>query len=216
MARSDRDQTSREFDFDDYSLNGFYVLNFAWNNEFKTGTLQHEIGFEIELNKFPFLLPTKNIDSQASEQFNLIDLSTIPLPFSPYDFTSRQNSLSLSISNETAIGRLSISFEGSLDLVINDTTDLPELHNISQQEYEAFNPELEISYQLSSSISVYTNLSYSALPIPRISRSLLKPEIENGLEIGIETEFFNDRDFCYSVFVRWHSTKRNTNRCERS
>ncbi|MBD2305336.1 TonB-dependent receptor [Chroococcidiopsis sp. FACHB-1243] len=186
-------QTSREFDFDDYSLNGFYVLNFAWNNEFKTGTLQHEIGFEIELNKFPFLLPTKNIDSQASEQFNLIDLSTIPLPFSPYDFTSRQNSLSLSISNETAIGRLSISFEGSLDLVINDTTDLPELHNISQQEYEAFNPELEISYQLSSSISVYTNLSYSALPIPRISRSLLKPEIENGLEIGIETEFFNDR-----------------------
>ncbi|PSM49074.1 hypothetical protein C7Y66_11085 [Chroococcidiopsis sp. CCALA 051] len=188
-------QKSREFDFDDYSLNGFYVLELSWSNEFKTGTLQHEMGFGIELNKFPFLLSAKTTDTQADKQFNFINSTTIPLPFSLADFTSRQNSLSLYLENKIAIGkRLSMFFEGNLDLVINDITDLPdEISNISQQDYVAFNPELEISYQLSDSLSIYTNLSYSSLPVPKISSSLLKPEIENGLEVGIETEFFNDR-----------------------
>ncbi|WP_317106890.1 TonB-dependent receptor [Chroococcidiopsis sp. SAG 2025] len=187
-------QTSREFDFDDYSLNGFYVLELSWSNEFKTGNLQHEMEFGIELNKFPFLLSAKNADTSASEQLNLVNLSKMLLPFSLADFTSKQNSLSLYIENEINIGKqLSILFEGSLDLVINDTTDLPEIPNISQQEYIAFNPELEISYQLSDSISAYVNLSYSSLPVPKISSSLLKPEIENGLEVGIETEFLGDR-----------------------
>lgn len=187
-------QKSREFDFDDYSLNGFYVLELSWSGRFKTGNLQHDMEFGVELNKFPFLSPAKNINTSTNEQFSSIDLSKIPLPFSPSDFTSKQNSMSLYINNEIAIGkRLSIFFEGSLDLVISDPTVLPNLPNISQQDYEAFNPELEISYQLSDSISAYVNLSYSSLPVPKISSSLLKPEIENGLEVGIEKEFFGDR-----------------------
>jgi len=192
--RSQSPQTSREFDFEDYSLNDFYVLKIEWSDEFKTGILQHEMEFGLELNKFPFFLPAKNTDTQASEQFSEMSSVKIPPPFSLADFASKQNSLSLYIENEISIGkRLSIFLEGNLDLVINDTTDLPDLPNISQQDYAAFNPELEISYQLSNSTSVYANLSYSSLPVPRIPSKLLKPEIENGLEVGIETEFFNDR-----------------------
>ncbi|MGL4621225.1 MAG: TonB-dependent siderophore receptor [Chroococcidiopsis sp.] len=192
--RSHPHQTSREFDFEDYSLDDFYVLQIEWNDELRTGNLQHEISFGLELNKISFVLPARNTDTQTNEQIYLVNSSRIPLPFSLADFMSRQNSLSLYLENEINIGKqLSIFFEGSLDLVINDTTDLPEIPNISHQEYIAFNPELEVSYQLSDSISVYANLSYSALPVPRISSSLLKPEIENGLEIGLETEFLNDR-----------------------
>lgn len=201
-------QTSREFDYGDYSLNGFYVLQFSWSDEFKTGNLQHEIEFGIELNKFPFLLSAKNTDISAIEQFNSVELSNIPLPFYLADFNSGQNSLSLYIENEINLGkRLNLSFEGSLDLVIDDTTVLPNLSNIIQKDYEAFNPELEISYQLSNSISVYTNLSYSSLPVAKISNGLLKPEIENGLEIGIETEFLNDR-FSATLYL-YDGTQRN-------
>jgi outer membrane receptor protein involved in Fe transport len=188
------DQISREFDREDYSLNGLYALQFAWNYEFKSKSFQHEIELGIELNKFPFFFSAKNTDISVIEQLNLVNLSNIPLPFSVADFTSRQNSLSLYIENEITIGkRLSIFFEGSLDLVINDTTDLPDLPNIGQQEYETFNPELEISYQISDSISVYTNLSYYSLPVSKISSSLLKPEFGNGLEVGVETEVVKDR-----------------------
>ena len=192
--RSHPRQTSREFDFEDYSLNDFYLLQVEWSEEFKTRAVQHEMTFGIELNKIPFVLPANITDPQADNQFSRISSVKIPPPFSLADFTSKQNSLSLYIENEINIGkRLSIFFEGDLDLVINDTTDLPNLPNISQQNYIAFNPELEISYQVSDSISVYTNLSYSSLPIPRTSSKLLNPEIENGLELGIETEFLNEQ-----------------------
>lgn len=197
---------SREFDFDDYPLYQFYVLQIDWSKDFQTGILKHEFSFGIELTKNPIALTSRDINLQSIEQFNWYPLKN-SIPFSQADFISKQNSLSLYIENTMALGkRIEVSFEGNLELVINDTTDLPDLPTISQQDYEAFSPELEISYQFSDSVSVYANLSYSSLPIIK-SSSVLQPEIENGLEVGIETELIDER--VYATIYFYDGTQKN-------
>lgn len=198
---------NRQFDFDDYPLDEFYVLQVDWSDNFQTGILKHEFTFGIELIKSPIALTSRDINLQSIEQFNWYPLKNFS-PFSQADFISKQNSLSLYIGNTIALGkRIELSFEGDLEVVINDTTDLPDLPTISQQEYKAFSPELEISYQFTDSVSVYANLSYSSLPVIKISSDLLQPEIESGLEVGIETEFFNER-FEASIYF-YDGTQKN-------
>lgn len=198
---------SREFSFDDYPLDEFYVLQFDWSKDFQTGVLKHEFSFGIELIKSPIALTSKDIDFQSIEQFNSTYSLKNSLPFSQADFISKQNSLSLYIENSTALGkRIEVSFEGDLEVVINDTTDLP-VPTISQQEYKAFSPELVISYQFNDSVLMYANLSYSSLPVVKISSDLLQPEIESGLEVGIETELLDERIFATIYF--YDGTQKN-------
>lgn len=194
QRKSNTPQTDKDFDFDDYPLDRFYVLQLEWSDRFNTGIIQHEISFGLELSKSPIALTNNNIEHQESRKFDSIHPLDVPIGFSLADFYSRKNSLSFYIEDEFVLGkRLRLSVESELELVINDTTDVPDLPSISQVDYEAFSPEVEISYQFNDSISIYANFSYSSLPVTTISNNLLQPEIESGLEVGIETQLLKNK-----------------------
>ncbi|PSB06720.1 hypothetical protein C7B62_22040, partial [Pleurocapsa sp. CCALA 161] len=118
----------------------------------------------IEINKNPFLLSGEGINSTFAPQafFNFI----LPSPYVARDFISKKNYLGLFIEHEISLSdRLSLNFEGTLDVVIGDTTDMPELPTVEPIENNNFYPELSLDYQLSDHIFLFSTINYAAEPI---------------------------------------------------
>jgi outer membrane receptor protein involved in Fe transport len=201
---TNKHELKRIFSYEDYPLDEFYVLEIETNNDFKTGDLEHETKVGIEVSKNPFSLSSEKTNSQT------IFTGLIPSPFISADLTSKKNLLNFYIEHEIALSdRLSLNFEGTLDLAIADTTDSPELPVFSPQEYNNFSPELELSYQLTDSVSLYLNFNYATEPIQGSSwrGEQFKSEIYNGIEAGIDTELIADKLFAVLYF--YNETQNN-------
>jgi iron complex outermembrane receptor protein len=125
------------------------------------------------------------------------------------DFISKKNYLGLFIEHEMTLSdRLSLNFEGTLDVVIADTTELPALPSVEPVENNNFYPELSLDYELTDNIFLFTTVSYSAETIEGvdIDDKPFDSEIYQGIELGIETEL-NDNWLVTLSF--YHETQNN-------
>jgi outer membrane receptor for ferric coprogen and ferric-rhodotorulic acid len=197
-------KTEREFDYDEFPLEKFYNLILESNQEFKT-EIKQETTIGIEINKNPFLLSGEGIDS-APQTFTT---STLPSNYIARDFISKKNYLGLFIEHEITLSdRLSVNFEGTLDVVIADTTDLPELPSVESVENNNFYPELSLDYELSDRISLFSTIEYAAEQVEGtdINDKPFDSETSQGIELGIETEF---SDNWLATMSFYHETQNN-------
>ncbi|PSB08476.1 hypothetical protein C7B62_16675 [Pleurocapsa sp. CCALA 161] len=205
ISRS-RLETEREFDYDEFPLEQFHNLILETNQEFDT-EIKQATTIGIEINKNPFLLSGEGIDSTSTPQ--AFSTSILPSPYVTEDFISKKNYLGLFIEHEMTLSdRLSLNFEGTLDLVISDTTDLPELPSVEPIENNNFYPELSINYELTDNTFLFTTVSYSAEPIEGtdINDNPFDSETYQGLELGIETKL---GDNWLATLSFYHETQNN-------
>ncbi|MEO0014485.1 MAG: hypothetical protein RLZZ535_2874 [Cyanobacteriota bacterium] len=203
-ASSSQLENEREFDYDEFPLEKFYNLILETNQELAT-EIKQSTTIGIEINKNPFLLSGEGIDS-APQTFTT---SILPSNYVARDFISKKNYLGLFIEHEMTLSdRLSLNFEGTLDVVISDTTDIPELPSVEPIENNNFYPELSLDYELSDNIFLFTTVEYSAEPIEGtdINDNPFKREIYQGLELGIETEL---SDNWLATLSFYHETQNN-------
>ena len=207
-------ETEREFDYGEFPLEQFYNLILETNYEFET-VIEQETTIGIEINKNPFLLSGEGINSlPASQAFNT---NFLPSPYVREDFISKKNYLGLFIEHEIYLSdRLSLNFEGTFDVVIDDITDLPELPSVEPIENNNFYPELSINYELSdpkathqrNRLFLYTTVEYSTEPIEGTDARdrPFDSETYEGLEIGIENQF---SDRWLAILSFYHETQSN-------
>jgi hypothetical protein len=199
-------ETERDFDYDEFPLEQFYNLILETNQEFETETKQSTtIG--IEVNKNPFLLSGEGINSISPPEAS--SATVLPSPYFTEDFISKKNYLGLFIEHEMTLSdRLSLNFEGTLDVVIGDNTDLPELPSVEPVENHIFFPELSLDYELTDNIFLFTTVSYYAEPIEGtdINDQPFDSETYKEIELGIETEL-NDNWLATVSF--YHETQNN-------
>ncbi len=134
----------------------FYNLILETNLELATEIKQSTI-IGIEVNKNPFLLSGEGINSISPPEASTA--TVLPSPYFTENFISKKNYLGLFIEHEMTLSdRLSLNFEGTFDVVIGDTTDIPELPSVEPIENNNFYPELSIDYQLSDNIFLFTTI----------------------------------------------------------
>lgn len=197
-------ENEREFDYDEFPLEKFYNLILETNQELAT-EIKQSTTIGIEINKNPFLLSGEGIDS-APQTFTT---SILPSNYVARDFISKKNYLGLFIEHEMTLSdRLSLNFEGTFDVVVSDTTDIPELPSVEPIENNNFYPELSLDYELTDNIFLFTTVEYSAEPIEGtdINDNPFKREIYQGLELGIETEL---SDNWLATLSFYHETQNN-------
>ncbi len=151
------------------------------------------------------MLSGEGIDS-ALQTFTT---SILPSNYIARDFISKKNYLGLFIEYEMTLSdRLSLNFEGTLDVIIGDTTDIPELPSVEPIENNNFYPELSIDYELSDNIFLFSTVDYSAEPIEGtdINDKPFEREIYQGIELGIETEL---SDNWLATLSFYHETQNN-------
>jgi outer membrane receptor protein involved in Fe transport len=183
-------KTQRYFDYEEFPLEQFYNLILETNLKFSIGTLEQATTLGIEVNKNPFILSGEGVNDLIFPAQTITN-SLLPNPYSTRDFISKKNYLGLFISHEiTFSDRLFFYFEGTFDIVINDTSDLDELPAVEPIENNNFYPELGLSYQLTKNTFLFTTLYYAAEPIEGTDafNNSLKSEKYKGIELGIETE----------------------------
>jgi len=182
-------ETERYFDYEEFPLEEFYNLTLSTTQEFQTENLKHETTMGIEINKNPFLLSGEGIaPTSAPEIFTSF---VLPSLYSARDFVSKNNYLGLLIEYRVNWGdRLSLNFEGTLDLVVSDTTALPKLPFVEPTEYNNFYPEITLDYQLTQSFLLFASFEYAAEPIAGTDarNRPLQAEVYKSLELGIETK----------------------------
>lgn len=184
-------ETERDFDYGEFPLEEFYNLILENNRQFTIKTLEQEITIGIEVNKNPFLVSGEGVNNSVDSLANSTN-NILPSPYLTRDFISKKNYLGLFIEHEISLSdRLFLNFEGTLDVVIGDNTDIAELPTVEPIENNNFYPELSLNYELTEQIFLFTTVSYSAEPIEGTDATdrPFKSEVYQGLEIGIETEF---------------------------
>jgi iron complex outermembrane receptor protein len=199
-------ETERDFDYGEFPLEQFHNLILESNQEFGT-EIKQETTIGIEVNKNPFLLSGEGINSTSAPQ--AASTSILPSPYVAGDFISKKNYLGLFIEHEMTLSdRLSLNFESTLDVIIGDTTDIPELPTVEPVENNNFYPELSLDYELTDNIFLFTTVDYSAEPIEGtdINNNPFKRETYQGIELGIETEL-NDNWLATLSF--YHETQNN-------
>jgi outer membrane receptor for ferric coprogen and ferric-rhodotorulic acid len=187
-------ETERDFDYGEFPLEEFYNLILETNREFESNSLEQEITIGIEINKNPFLASGEGIDNSIESLKNSTN-NILPSPYLTRDFISKKNYLGLFIEHEIILSdRFSWDFEGTLDVVIGDNTDMAELPTVEPIENNNFYPELSLNYELTEKVFLFTTVSYSAESIEGTDakNSPFKSEVYQGLEIGIDTEFNNN------------------------
>lgn len=178
-------ETERYFDYGEFPLEQFYNLILETTQDFQIETTAQTTTIGIEVNKNPFMISGDRIESSAFKT------SILPSPYLASDFFSKKNYLGLFIVHEINFSdRLSFYVEGTFDVVINDTSDLPELPSVEPIENNNFYPELGLSYQLTKNTLLFTTLFYANEPIEGIDafNNPLQSEKYTGIELGIETE----------------------------
>jgi outer membrane receptor protein involved in Fe transport len=199
-------ETEREFDYDEFPLEQFHNLILENNQKFDTG-IKQETAIGIEINKNPFLLSGEGTNSFSA--LATPSVSILPSLYVTEDFISKKNYLGLFIEHEMTLSdRLSLNFEGTLDAVIGDITDIPELPSVEPVENNNFYPELSLDYELTDNIFLFTTVDYSAEPVEGtdINDNPFKSETSRGIELGIETEL-NDNWLVTLSF--YHETQNN-------
>jgi outer membrane receptor protein involved in Fe transport len=201
-------KTERSFDYGEFPLQQFYNLILETNQNFQIGTLDHETIIGLEINKNPFLISGEGIKTSTTIPPTSI-ASVISNFYSTQDFISKKNYLGVFIEHGITLSdRLSINFEGTLDTVIGDTTDLPELPAVEPIENNNFYPEISLEYELIDNTLIFTTINYASEPITGTDakNQLLQSEIYQGLELGIETEFGNN---WLATLSFYHETQNN-------
>ena len=196
-------ESEREFDYDEFSLEQFYNLILETDIEFSTGTLKQATSIGIEVNKNPFIISGEGIESPASTS------SILPSPFLASDFVSKKNYLGLFIEHEINFSdRLCLEFEGTFDVVIADTSDLAQVSTAEPIENHNFYPELELSYQLTENVLLFTTLSYASEAIEGTdaSNKPFQSEVYTSIEFGIETEL--DKNW-WAILSYYDETQNN-------
>lgn len=198
-----RDRLEREFDYDEFSLQQFYNLYLESTQNFQTATIEHETTIGIELDKNPFSLTSQVVSSP------LDSILVLPSPYVAADFVSQKNYLGLSIEHEAILSdRLSLYFEGTLDVAISDTTDIGETSLVEPIESTNFYPEVSLDYQLTDSLLAYASFEYASEPVVGINASdrPLRSEVYRGLEVGVETQL---NDNWLATVSYYHETQNN-------
>jgi iron complex outermembrane receptor protein len=199
-------ETEREFDYDEYPLEQFYNLILETSQELET-EIEQSTTIGIEVSKNPFLLSGEGINSTSLPESSTTAI--LPSPYVTGDFISKKNYLGLFIEHEITLSdRLSLNFEGTLDVVISDTTELPELPSVEPVENNNFYPELSLDYELTDNVFLFTTVNYSAEPIEGtdINNKPFDSEVYKGLEVGLETEL---TDNWLATVSFYHETQNN-------
>lgn len=200
-------ETKRDFDYGEFPLEQFYNLILETTENFSVVNLAQKTTIGLEINKDPFIISRGTIGSENIPQ--AFNHTIIPYPYLPQDFISKQNYLGLFIEHELTLSdRLTLNLEGTLDLAIEDTTDIPELPTVEPIENHNFYPEISLDYQLTNNIFLFTTVSYAAEPITEIdaNNKPFNSEIYRGLELGIETEL---KDNWLVTFSFYHESQDN-------
>ncbi|MGL5941592.1 MAG: TonB-dependent siderophore receptor [Waterburya sp.] len=200
--------TERDFDYEEFPLEQFYNLILETNQEFETATLEQATTIGIEVNKNPFLISGEGIESLISVTQTLTN-SVLPSPYLTRDFISKKNYLGLFVEHEITLSdRLSLNFEGTLDVIIEDNTDLPELPAIEPIENNNFYPEINLDYELTDNIFIFTTVSYSAESMEGTDakNQPFDSEVYQGVELGIETEINSN---LWASLYFYHETQNN-------
>jgi iron complex outermembrane receptor protein len=198
-------ETERYFDYGEFPLEQFYNLMLETTQEFET-EIKQATTIGIEVNKNPFILSGEGVVTLNPLPIND---SVLPSPYLSQDFISKKNYLGLFIEHEIALSdRLFLNFEGTLDVVISDTTDLPELPSVEPVENNNFYPELSLDYELSERLFLFTTVNYHAEPIEGtdIKDRPFDSQTYRGIELGIETEF---GDRWLATLSLYHETQNN-------
>ncbi|OKH20894.1 hypothetical protein NIES593_17365 [Hydrococcus rivularis NIES-593] len=167
---------------DDYSLDEFYVLYVDWTEQ------QTNLG--LELIKSPMALSGTGTNTNTSH-----DRLSLPLPFVAADFHSQKNAIALYFEQQITLSdRLNLSVEAELSPLIEDLTPTPALPTIELRDNDEFSLEMEIAYQLSDSVSLYGSFTRSWFPFDEenFRGEPFQPEIDDDLEVGIETKLFGE------------------------
>ncbi|MBE9167125.1 TonB-dependent receptor [Pleurocapsales cyanobacterium LEGE 06147] len=201
-------EKERYFDYGEFPLEEFYSLIIETTQDFQTGNLNHETIIGVEVIKNPFILFGESIEP-SSYALEILTNSLLPSPYLARDFVSKKNYLGLFIEHEINLSdRLSFNFEGTLDVVIDDTIDIPEIPFVEPTENNNFYPEIALDYQLTDKIWLFASFEYAAEPIAGTdARDLpLRAEIYRGFEVGIETELSNN---WLATLSFYHETQNN-------
>jgi hypothetical protein len=192
-------EIDRYFDYGEFPLQQFYNLILETTQNFEN--LEQATTIGIEVNKNPFLVSGEGIESFDRSQ--ILTNTFLPNLYSTKDFTSKKNYLGLFIAHEIALSdRFYINFEGTFDVVIGDTTALPELPVVEPIENNNFYPELSLSYELTERVFLFATINYAAESIEgRDAKNRpFNSEVYRGIELGIETEIVNNWLTTFSVY----------------
>ncbi|BAZ45696.1 putative ferrichrome iron receptor precursor [Chondrocystis sp. NIES-4102] len=141
----------------------------------------------IEINKNPFLLSSK----ETELTFNNLSSNILPSPYIHQDIISKNNYINLFIEHQIEISdRLSLNFEGTLDVFISDTAELVGFEAVKSNN---FYPEISLYYQFFSQLSLSTTINYYRQQIEENNNQNkpLDSEIYQGIEFELEKEFNN-------------------------
>lgn len=186
--------TAQNFDYEEFPLEQFYNLVLETTQDFQISSLEQQTTIGIEINKNPLTIFAQERDF-LSATVSAINTDLLPSPYLVADLISKKNYLGLFIEHQTSLSdRLSINFEGTLDIAIADTTDLPEISLVETIENYNFYPEIGLDYQLSDRMMMFASFEYAAEAVTGTDAENrpLQSEVYQGIELGIETELSNN------------------------
>lgn len=95
-------------------------------------TLKQETLIGIEINKNPFFLSSKELELT----FNNLYSNILPSPYIYQDLISKKNYINLFIEHELELrDRLSLNFEGTLDVFISDTAEITGFEAVKSSNF---------------------------------------------------------------------------------
>ncbi|MBW4552763.1 MAG: TonB-dependent receptor [Aphanocapsa sp. GSE-SYN-MK-11-07L] len=153
---------SSDLDLEDQDvLEDLYSLKAEFSQETTTKLLESKTQVELQLSKNPLGLSNTDSPSSAVNSPLLPQSPTaISQPFSTADLSSQKNALVLSIQQEITVGeKFNVFVFSELYPAIADPTVVPEWPTVGSQNQTVFNVEMEISYQLTDTLSVYSYLN---------------------------------------------------------
>lgn len=192
----------RNFD-DENDLDVFYRWESEFEDKVKTGNLEHEIAFSLEIEKNLFNLARQN-------PANNYNFSRLRSPFSASDLLRPGSSLELGLEHTVTLGGgFSLYVEGEIELEIPESTPTPELASFNFQEDEAFAPEFSIYYEPSPSLYFYATYSGSRQAVSGldIKNREFQPISAREWEFGLESQLFNEKMLASLYFTT--ETQRN-------
>jgi iron complex outermembrane recepter protein len=183
------------------SENRNYALTTNLIGKFATGSIQHQLLFGFDLNRFDNYNPvTPSFDAASIDIFNPVygrpPIATVLGTFGESGFRQQTNSLGIYLQDQVALmDNLKVLLGGRFDVIDRKYEDLVSNTESSGTD-SAFSPRFGIVYQPIPAISLYTSYTSSFTP-PGGSfffsvDSSFEPERGNQYEVGVKADL-NDR-----------------------
>jgi iron complex outermembrane recepter protein len=195
-------QTDTEDNADSYSIQTNLI------GKFKTGSIDHQLLFGLEWNKFNDLDTTGFSTVSSIDVFNPV-YNTEPRPTLFDDGASRltTNSTTTSIylqDQVTLLPNLKLLVGARYDFIDEkagsqdvDVDGITPISSISESSFsnQALSPRIGFVYQPIEPISLYASYSTSFVPNNTLTRTgtAIEPTKSNQLEVGVKTEVFDGK-----------------------